>query len=170
MLQWKTKISLINHSIVKCLARFASNRKFLGKNVGKDTKLVVFKFILTVSGACGYGILLMDRFVVAQKRLSCQFRINRPWLMRSRGSTTARPEILKAPWYRGAIRTVHIIRCSLLLTLDFFLHAIGWQFEYNLIFKTKFNSSRLIHLDTWFILKIFSRQKDKLQQKTANLN
>lgn len=72
---------------------------------------------LTVPGVSGDGIVPMGRSVVVQKRLPRQFRINRPWLMRSRGSTTARPEIFKAPRYRGSARTVHFIRFSLSLSL-----------------------------------------------------
>lgn len=69
---------------------------------------VTFKHGLTVPGVSGDGVVSARHFVVVQKRLPCQFGINRPWLMRSRGSTTARPEILEAPRYRGSARTVHV--------------------------------------------------------------
>lgn len=69
---------------------------------------VTFKHGLTVPGVSGDGVVSAGHFVVIQKRLPCPFRINRPWLMRSRGSTTARPEILEAPRYHGSARTVHI--------------------------------------------------------------
>ncbi|KAL0106233.1 hypothetical protein PUN28_016141 [Cardiocondyla obscurior] len=52
-----------------------------------------------------------------EKRLPRQFGINRPWLMRSRGSTTACPEVSVAPQYRGATRTVHITSVVLCLPI-----------------------------------------------------
>lgn len=90
---------------------------------------------LTFPGASGDRIVPVGRFVVMQKRLPRQFGINRPWLMRSRGSTTACPEVLKAPRYRGAARTVHITSVALYLAIiKIFSYML--PVEYNLLFKT----------------------------------
>lgn len=77
----------------------------------------VYKRGLTVPGASGDRIVPVGRFVVVQKRLPRQFGINRPCLMRSRGSTTARPQVLIAPRYHGTARTVHITSVALCLAI-----------------------------------------------------
>lgn len=59
--------------------------------------------LLTVPGTSGDRVIFVGHFVIVQKRLSRQCGINRPWLMRSRGSTTARPNVLKASRYRSTV-------------------------------------------------------------------
>lgn len=76
-------------------------------HITRDTFASFRADLLTVPVVSGDRVLPVRRFVVVQKRLPRQLGINRPCLMRSRGSTTARPGILKAPRYRGSARTTY---------------------------------------------------------------